>query len=88
MILFPGPGLVPAVTLASGPSSRGLRTCLTTSLSLSLCVMGRAEPAASLPALANLLKCHMLLPVVPLTADHLTPLGAGVSSGTLVILDQ
>ena len=50
--------------------------------------MGRAEPAASLPALANLLKCHMLLPVVPLTADHLTPLGAGVSSGTLVILDQ
>ena len=61
MILFPGPGLVPAVTLATGPGSRGLRTCLTTSLSLSLCVMRRAEPAAGPPALTNLLKCPMLL---------------------------
>ncbi len=31
---------------------------------------------------------HAVLPVVPLAADHLTPLGAGVSSGALVILDQ
>ncbi len=31
---------------------------------------------------------HAVLPVVPLAADHLAPLRAGVGSTALVILDQ
>ena len=70
LILFPGPGLVPAVTLATDPGSRGRRICLTSSLSPSLCVRRRAEPAAGPPASANLLKCLMLLlRVVPVIYD-------------------